>query len=86
MRRYPSVVVPGALLLLVRRARVPLHKGGVDCSHSANLLLIAVSLVNTLIKPVLLHFSFESDTIIVGVVHNICNPVLKVGIIMSVAR
>ena len=84
MRRYPSVVVTGALL--VRRARVLLHKGGIDCSHSADLLLIAVSLVNTFIKPVLIRFSFESDTIIVGVVHNICNPVLKVGIIMSVAR
>ena len=84
MRRYPSVVVTGALL--VRRARVLLHKGGVDCSHSADLLLIAVSLVNTLIKPFLLHFGFESDTIIVGVVNNICNPVLKVGVIMSVAR
>ena len=84
MRRYPSVVIPGALL--VRRARVLLHKGGVDCSYSADLLLIAVSLVNTFIKPVLIRFSFKSDTIIVGVVHNICDPILKVVIIILVER
>ena len=81
MRRYPSVVITGTLLLLVRRACVLLHKGGIDCPYSIDLLLIAVSLVNTLIKPVFLCFSFESDAIIAGVVHYVCDPILKVGII-----
>ena len=80
MRRYPSVVITGTLLLVVRRARVLLHKGGIDCSYSIDLLLIAVSLINTLIKPVFLNFSFESYAIIVGAVHYVCDPILKVGI------